>query len=203
MTGAVGGIVKFSTGDECYFDLRYREVLTDDGQLPRNKKGLKLINLPCGETAFGPYDGEKENIPSKTEGKIPVYDKGDIVIFNIKNNKIIGVDGEKTKAEKWNAFFSEDPARANLAEFAFGCNPKAVVWGNVLEDEKAGFHWAFGRSDHLGGTTSPDKFKSPENVIHQDIVYAKNSPIQITEASIEFPDGKRKVIISDKEYVVF
>ena len=27
----------------------------------------------------------------------------------------------------------------------------AEVTGCVLEDEKAGFHWAFGRSDHLGG----------------------------------------------------
>ena len=36
----------------------------------------------------------------------------------------------------------------------------AIVTGNVLEDEKAGFHWAYGRSEHLGGVTGPDAFTS-------------------------------------------
>ncbi len=54
----------------------------------------------------------------------------------------------------------------------------------MLEDEKAGFHWAFGRSDHLGGVVSVASFREPGNVIHQDIVYARGNPVQVTQAEL-------------------
>ena len=93
-------------------------------------------------------------------------------------------------------------ARANIAEVAFGCNEKAVVTGNVLEDEKAGFHWAYGRSDHLGGTTGVKAFKKPENVVHQDIVYARGNPIQVAEAVV-VSGSKTTTVIRDGAYLVF
>jgi len=76
------------------------------------------------------------------------------------------------------------------------------VTGNVLEDEKAGFHWAYGRSDHLGGRVGVRSFRKPENVVHQDIVYAKGNPIQVAEASIVSIAG-RKPVIHDGSYLVF
>ena len=76
-----------------------------------------------------------------------------------------------------NRMFREEEALGNIAEVAIGCNEKAVVTGNVLEDEKAGFHWAYGRSDHLGGEVGPSCFSAPERVCHQDIVYARGNPI--------------------------
>ena len=91
---------------------------------------------------------------------------------------------------------------ANIAELAFGCNEQAVVTGNVLEDEKAGFHWAYGRSDHLGGTVGVKAFQKPENVVHQDIVYAKGNPIQVAEAVIVGSSGN-KPVIRDGAYLVF
>ena len=100
------------------------------------------------------------------------------------------------------AFFDADPARANIAEVAFGVNDKAEVTGEVLEDEKAGFHWAFGRSDHLGGVVGVDYFESPENVVHQDIVYAKGNPIQVERATIIHPDGRQVVVIDEAEYKI-
>jgi leucyl aminopeptidase (aminopeptidase T) len=98
--------------------------------------------------------------------------------------------------------FAEDPARANVAEVAFGCNEWAEVTGNVLEDEKAGFHWAYGRSDHLGGTVGPTAFVGPHTVVHQDIVYARGNPIQIAEAALTRPEG-RVVVLRGGSYVVF
>ena len=55
------------------------------------------------------------------------------------------VRGESAGAARFRDIFAADPARPNIAEVAFGCNERAVVTGNVLEDEKAGFHWAYGR----------------------------------------------------------
>jgi len=48
-------------------------------------------------------------------------------------------------------FFAENDTRRNIAELGIGCNPKAVITGNILEDEKVGLHIAYGMSSHLGG----------------------------------------------------
>ena len=76
------------------------------------------------------------------------------------------------------------------------------MWDNVLEDEKAGFHWAFGRSEHLGGEIGPDAFLSPKTIVHQDIVYARESPIQVTSVVLSGQGGQTEVIASG-DYVVF
>ena len=77
----------------------------------------------------------------------------------------------------------------------------AEVTGNTLEDEKAGFHWAFGRSDHIGGVVGVEDFQSPETVVHQDIVYAKGSPVEVESAVLMYPDGRRVSVIVDTKYV--
>ena len=47
-----------------------------------------------------------------------------------------------------------------------------------------------------------DSFKKAENVVHQDIVYAKGNPIQVAEAII-ISRTERKPVIRDGEYLVF
>jgi leucyl aminopeptidase (aminopeptidase T) len=182
MKGAVLLDVVFSTGHRCWFDLRHRSVEVDDGYLPRFKEGDRLINLPSGETFIVPYEGEFEDVPSWTAGTIPVVEDDEMVLFHLAANTVIVVEGEGPVAERYAAFFEEDPARANVAEVAFGVNDMAEVTGEVLEDEKAGFHWAFGRSDHLGGVVGVEDFSSPSTVVHQDIVYAKGNPVQLESA---------------------
>jgi leucyl aminopeptidase (aminopeptidase T) len=202
MTGAVLLDVVFSTGHRCWFDLRHRRVEMDDGRLPRNKQGDRLINLPSGETFVVPYEGEFEDVPSWTAGTIPVIEEDELVLFHVVANSIVAVEGDGPIAQRYSAFFDEDPARANVAEVAFGVNDKAEVTGVVLEDEKAGFHWAFGRSDHLGGVVGVDDFTGPETVIHQDIVYAKGNPIQVESAVLLHPDDRRVAVIADARYVL-
>jgi len=194
--------VRFSTGHECRFDLRFRRAEIDDGFLPRFKKGDRIINLPSGETFIVPYEGEKPGDPSRTAGRLPVEILGEQIVLRVIGNKIVEVEGGAEEAKRMREFLSADPARTNIAEVAFGCNDWAIVTGNVLEDEKAGFHWAYGRSDHLGGTVGVQSFRKPENVVHQDIVYAKGNPIQVAEASVVSIAG-RKPVIRDGSYLVF
>ncbi len=202
MRGAVLCDVIFSTGHRCVFDLRHRTPEMDDGSLKRGKEGDRIINLPSGETFSVPYEGELEAVPSWTAGTIPVMEDDEMVLFHIAANQIIMVEGDGPLAERYGVFFDEDPARANIAEVAFGVNDKAEVTGCVLEDEKAGFHWAFGRSDHLGGVVGVEDFVSPETVVHQDIVYAAGNPIQVEHAVLVHPDGRRIPVIENAEYLV-
>lgn len=196
--------VSFSTGHRCRFDLRHRVCETDDGYLHRDKADdIPVINLPSGETFQVPYEGEHAQDPSRTEGELPVREDGETVVFRVTANRIVEVAGSGPVAGRYRAYFEEDPVRGNIAELAFGCNERAVVTGNVLEDEKAGFHWAYGRSDHLGGRIGLESFRSPAHVVHQDIVYAAGSPIQVSSAVLFAPDGRRMPVIENGEYVLW
>ncbi len=194
--------VTFSTGHRCLFDVRFRTPEIDDGFLPRHKPGDRVINLPSGETFIVPYEGERRGEPSRSEGRIPVKHRDELVVFVVAANRIDGIEGEGPEAARLRAFFAADGARTNIAEVAFGCNDKAQVTGNGLEDEKAGFHWAFGRSEHLGGSVGPDAFVSPDTVVHQDIVYAPGNPIQAAEV-IVMKRAERVVVLRNGMYVLF
>lgn len=194
--------VTFSTGQKWQVDLRFREAKMDDGQLPRGKGGFPIINLPSGESFQVPYEGERDGIESQTQGEIPVAYGDRRVVFQVERNRIVTVLGDEPKAGELRAFFDVDPMRRNIAELALGCNAKAVVWGNVLEDEKAGFHWAYGRSEHLGGVVAPKDFSSPEHIEHQDIVYAKDSPIQVASLVLVDADGTECEVIRNGDYLI-
>lgn len=202
MQGAESLEVRFSTDDQCTFDLRFRVGESEDGYLPRHKRGDRIINLPSGEVFIVPYEGERPGEPSKTQGIIPIQKGDELARCIVQGNRIVEVQGNGPLAAELKATFARDAACANVAEVAFGCNEWAQVTGNVLEDEKAGFHWAYGRSEHLGGTVGPDSFSAPEHVLHQDIVYARGNPIRIAEATI-VRGTDRKVVMRDSEYIVF
>ena len=202
LTLAQAAEVIFSTGHELRFDLRYREGHADDGQCTREKSGHRLINLPSGEAFIVPYEGERAGEPSLTSGVIPVSYQGDVALLTVEHNCITGIKGGPY-AGRLDAHFAVDPARRNIAELGLGCNDAAVVMGCVLEDEKAGFHWAYGRSEHLGGVTGPDAFRRPEHVVHHDIVYADGCPITMREVTLVYADQQRECILRDNRYTLW
>ena len=201
---AKGAKVKFSTGHEVYFDLRHRNPEADDGQLHVDKKGVRLINLPSGEACIAPYEGELEGQPSKTEGMIPADYDGELVLYRVRENRIVEITGDGPVADEMRDYFAVDEARRNIAELGLGCNDKAVISGSVLEDEKVlGMHWAYGLSQHIGGVTGPAQFSDPKHVVHQDIVYPKGGPIEIASLVLKHENGTADEIIKDAEYTIF
>jgi hypothetical protein len=186
--------VIFSTGHKCYFDKSdQKPARQDNGLLHPGKEALRLRNLPSGEVWVVP----NESPESKTIGEIPVSYGDEAAIFIVERNMIVDVRGDGPMARLRRQEFLEERAMCNVAEVAIGCNDKAVVTGNILEDEKAGFHWAYGRSDFLGGTVGPKDFSAPDKVLHHDIVYAKGNPIVCQRFDFIFPDGTRKTAIVD------
>jgi leucyl aminopeptidase (aminopeptidase T) len=192
--------IEFSSGDHLHFDFRFREPETDDGRLHRDAPLPRLINLPSGETFTAAYEGEK-GPPSLTRGVLPVWWRDELVSLHVKANRVEEVVGETSGARTLREFIFLDPARGNVAELGLGCNPMARVWGNVLEDEKAGPHIALGRSEHLGGSVGPEAFREPGNVWHQDFVYARGCPIQIRQMSLLNLKGDRAPLFADGSYV--
>jgi leucyl aminopeptidase (aminopeptidase T) len=191
---ATGAEVEFSTGHTCLFDfVPGRHAHTDDGILHPERGGTDaaLSNLPAGEVYVVP----NEAADSKTAGELPIMLGKTLAVCTVKANRIVEIKGEGDEVEALRAKFKSDPAWQNIAEFAVGLNDKARVTGIVLEDEKAGFHWAYGRSDHLGGTIGVKDFTAPTNVVHQDIVYAKESPIVCKKLDLILNDSTRKTVV--------
>ena len=198
---SVAAKVRFSTGEECHFDLRHRRCGVDNGYLHRDKEGMALINLPSGEVWITPYEGEIEGDLSQPHGTIPIAaEDGSIALLEVESNRVVAVEGTGNARRYFTDLFEVDPARRNVGEIAFGCNPGARVSGLYIEDEKAGFHWGFGRSDFLGGTVGPEHFIDATTVLHYDNPYAKECPITAS-AHLITADGTQLSLLEDGAYV--
>jgi aminopeptidase len=188
LNDAVGAEIVFSTGDTLYIDLRNRVGDADTGECTQTGQ---FINFPSGEACKVPYEAEKDEIDefgkSKTQGIWPVCSNAELMKYVVKNNKIVDIIGNGKKAEEMRIFYAENDTRRNIAELGIGCNPKAVVTGNVLEDEKVGLHIAYGMSTHLGGKVKSD--------VHDDICYSKGCPVEGTTVHLINGDGPKIEII--------
>lgn len=192
--------IEFSTGDQFLFDFRFRVAEADDGYLHRDAPVPRLINLPSGETFTTAYEGER-GVPSLTSGVLPVSHDNEVVRLRVEKNRVEEVIGDSAATGKLRDFLFADNGRRNVAELGLGCNPTARVWGNVLEDEKAGPHIALGRSEHLGGKTGPEAFSDPRHVWHEDFVYARESPIQIRRLMLVNAAGRGELLFENGSYV--
>ena len=188
LTKAIGAEVLFSTGDRLFIDLCNRMGSADEGDC--SKPG-QTINFPSGEGYIAPYEGENKEIgDSKTNGILPDYQPGVILKYKIKNNKIVDIIGKEKESNEKRKFFNEKDSRRNIAELGVGCNPKAVVTGNILEDEKVGgLHIAYGMSSHIGGTVKSD--------MHQDICFPKGAPVEAKSLTLLNEDETKVELIKN------
>jgi leucyl aminopeptidase (aminopeptidase T) len=188
LNNAIGADILFSTGDKLYIDLRNRNAMLEAGDCT---KAGQFINFPSGEALKTPYEATIDEInefgESKTEGIWPVVYEGELIKYIVKNNKIVEIIGDGKKAEEMKIFFDENITRRNIAELGIGCNPKAVIIGKILEDEKVGLHIAYGMSSHLGGKIESD--------MHLDIVHTKGCPIEGTTLTLINSDGSKTELI--------
>jgi hypothetical protein len=201
LTGKTVARIRFTNGDALMLDLRHRQPLVDDGQLPPEKAPPRLVNLPSGEAFIAPYEGEGAGEPSQTAGVLPMEWEGDAAQLEIAGNRVVVVHGSGAGVEHLRAFLDEDAARKNVAELGLGCNPRARVRGNLLEDEKAGPHIALGRSDHIGGTNGPAAFSDPNHVWHFDFVFTPASAIQMAELTLLDASGAETPLVRDGRYL--
>ena len=142
-----------------------------------------VANLPAGEVYFVPTGGKGEFIMQ--------YENGTLGLQTVEKGKIIRsslIRGDQSTIDDHNKKLKSDPVTGELGELGFGTQ-ELPVSGRDIQDEKilGTMHVATGRSDHLGGSLTPDKFAKPINATHDDILFSpsKTPDIKIREVRMQ------------------
>lgn len=160
-----------------------------DGQEAQKSHGLCLgkepdiANLPAGEVYF---------VPTGAEGRFPLlYEDGTIGIMHVSEGRIQAaelLEGNPAVIEAHNAKMASDPATGEIGELGFGTQVLPVSNRDIQDEKILGtVHVATGRSDHLGGHLTPDRFRETQNATHDDILFAphKTPQIQVPEVRLQ------------------
>ncbi|HPW55489.1 MAG: aminopeptidase [Thermoanaerobaculaceae bacterium] len=111
-------------------------------------------NLPSGEAYLRPLEGRSEGV-LVVDGSLAGLGKlTQPVRITVREGVAVGVDGGE-EAERFSAQLEHvGPLARSVAELGVGTNDRAVLTGNILEDEKilGTVHIAFGNNTSLGGS---------------------------------------------------
>ncbi|MBI3004148.1 MAG: aminopeptidase [Ignavibacteriales bacterium] len=111
-------------------------------------------NLPTGESYLAPLEGQSNGIVVVDGSMASIGLVKTPIRIEAKDGYATNISGGK-EAEKLIELLEPHgkPAR-NVAEFGVGTNDKAILTGNILEDEKVmgTIHIAFGDNKSMGGT---------------------------------------------------
>lgn len=146
-----------------------------------------VANLPAGEIYY---------VPTGAEGEFPMkYEDGTIGLMKVGGGRIQRAEflrGNPDTVTAHNQKLVSDPVTGELGELGFGTQLLPVS-GRDIQDEKirGTLHVATGRSDHLGGALTPDKFSNHKNATHDDILFAphKTPEIKVTQARMHRNGG--------------
>jgi len=153
-----------------------------------------VANLPAGEVYF---------VPHGAEGVFPLrYEDGTIGLMQVAQGRIqkaVLAQGKQSEVDAHNRKLASDPVTGEIGELGFGTQ-ELPPSGRDIQDEKilGTLHVATGRSDHLGGSLTPDKFASAKNATHDDILFSpeKTPEIRVTQVRMN-RDGRQEIVIED------
>jgi aminopeptidase len=156
--------------------------------------GPDVANLPAGEIYF---------VPTGAEGKFPQrYEDGTLGMMEVTGGRIVRaafLRGNPETVAKHNQKLTSDPVTGELGELGFGTQVLPVS-GRDIQDEKilGTLHVATGRSDHLGGSLTPDRFASKLNATHDDILFSPSKTPEIRVPQVRMGRrGSVEVLIED------
>jgi leucyl aminopeptidase (aminopeptidase T) len=155
-------------GTHLTLELGDRAGISDDGDLT---SAGAFGNLPCGEGFIAPLNGEGRLVASSVA---PLGISDPPATLTVHEGRIVSAQ-DGLGPEFLQRLEAHGEPGTNLAELGVGTNDRAVLTGNVLEDEKilGTVHIAFGNSANFGGSVSVQ--------IHLDVV--------VLEASLDI-DGR-------------
>jgi hypothetical protein len=197
MTGADWVEIDFAVADRTFtlhLDLGKQEAQKSHGLCLGDEPDV--ANLPAGEIYY---------VPSGASGEFPMkYEDGTIGVMKVSGGRISQAEllsGNAATVEAHNRKLASDPVTGELGELGFGTQLLPFS-GRDIQDEKVRgtIHVATGRSDHLGGSLTPDKFAEHANATHDDILFAphKTPEITVTQARM-LRNGEVKILIERYE----
>jgi len=153
-----------------------------------------VANLPAGEVYF---------VPEGAEGVFPMrYEDGTIGLMEVAHGRIQQatlLHGQQRMVDAHNQKLKSDPVTGEIGELGFGTQ-ELPPSGRDIQDEKifGTLHVATGRSDHLGGKLTPDKFATASNATHDDILFSptKTPEIRVTQVRM-YRDGRLETVIEN------
>ncbi len=156
--------------------------------------GPDVANLPAGEIYY---------VPAGAEGEFPMkYEDGTIGLMRVTGGRIVEATllrGNPATIAAHNHKLASDPVTGELGELGFGTQ-ELPVSGRVIQDEKilGTLHVATGRSDHLGGKLTPDRFAETKNATHDDILFSPSKTPEIAVPQVRMHRaGRTEVLIED------
>jgi leucyl aminopeptidase (aminopeptidase T) len=150
LTAASEAQITCPNGSDLRLGLDGRTAISDAGEL--TERGA-FGNLPCGEGFIAPVEGSCEGrlVVAGTIAGVGIPDVP--VTVTVESGRLTDATGDA--GERLMALLTEHgPDATTVAELGIGSNEKAILSGNVLEDEKilGTAHVAFGASAAIGGT---------------------------------------------------
>ena len=174
----------------------YTLKLLLNGQEAQKSHGLcrggpDVANLPAGEVYF---------VPEGAEGAFPMlYSDGTLGLQHVHGGRITKAEllqGNPDIIAAHNAKLSSDPVTGELGELGFGTQILPVS-GRDIQDEKilGTLHVATGRSDHLGGSLTPDRFTEASHATHDDILFSPTKTPTITVTQARMKRGEQEEVL--------
>lgn len=151
LTKATNVRVTSEKGTDINLVLESREGQPDTGL---NHSSGDFSNLPAGEAYAAPLEGKSSGIVVMDGSMAGVgILEGEVIRIKVEDGYATEISGGKA-AEKLDSIMKPHGKEAyNLAELGIGTHDKALITGNVLEDEKVigTVHIAFGDNKSMGG----------------------------------------------------
>jgi leucyl aminopeptidase (aminopeptidase T) len=167
-----------------YFDLRGEHFhVLENGEC---RTPGRFVNLPSGCANIVPYPGSLSDPRGKTRtyGTLPVLFDDGLVIFRVKEGRIIEIFGNGAAVDRMKKIV-QDPASTDklvITKLGLGLNEDCRVNGIRVVDEKTmGMHWGYGK-----GRDFP-------------CVYWRESQITPTVEFV-YADGRRERIMTNGIY---
>jgi leucyl aminopeptidase (aminopeptidase T) len=165
-----------ANGTNVRLDLSGREAIPDAGEL--TEPGA-FGNLPCGEGFISPAGGDGTLVIDGSMAGVGLVDEP--VELVVEGGHLTSARGGQGMA--FMALLTEHGEDGtNIAELGVGTNEKAILTGQILEDEKilGSIHIAFGASAGIGGTVQVP--------VHLDCVVMK--PTLVLDGQVIVRDGE-------------